>query len=93
MIAANPPIAMGAMRYLYEQGVTVPKDISVIAYEDNVLCGYSIPALTAVNIQKECMGETAAEMLLKRLEEPERPWEVQRIASYLVERDSVLRSA
>ena len=89
MITANAPIAMGAMRYLHEQNVRVPEDISVIAYEDNVLCGYSIPALTAVNIQKECMGETAAEVLLKRLAEPGKPWEVTKIRPYLVERDSV----
>ena len=91
VITANAPIAMGVLRYLHEQKVEVPEDISVVAYEDSVLCGYAVPALTTINIQKECMGETAAEMLLERLADPEKPWETRKIHPYLVERDSVLR--
>lgn len=90
VVAANAPIAIGALRYLQEQKVSVPEDISVIAYEDSVLCGYAIPALTAVNIQKEYMGEAAAGMLLDRLADLDRPWETQKIHPYIVERNSVL---
>lgn len=91
VVMANAPIAMGAMRYLYEQKLRVPDDISIVAYEDNVLCGYAVPALTTINIQKEYMGERAAEMLLERLANPAKPWEVVRAKPYLVERDSVSR--
>ncbi len=70
LVAANPQAALGIMRYLSEQHVRIPQDISIIAYEDNALCGYAIPPLTAINIQKEKMGVQAAEMLLSRLENP-----------------------
>lgn len=88
---ANAPIIMGATRFLYEQKLRIPDDISVIAYEDNILCGYSVPAMSAVNTQKEYMGAKAADMLLDRLANPGKPIEAFRTQPYLVERDSVLQ--
>lgn len=89
VIGANAAIAVGAMRYLFEQSVYVPKDISFMVYEDNVLCGYMVPALTAVNIQKECMGEKAVEMMLERLASPDKPYMSTEVLPYLVERGSI----
>ncbi len=86
---ANPQIAMGAIRFLMEQGLRIPQDVSVIAYEDNSLCGYASPAMTAVNIQKERMGEAAVSLLLARIADPEKEIESVTVDSYLVERDSV----
>lgn len=87
--AANPQVAMGAIRFLMQQGVRIPEDCSCIAYEDNSLCGYSAPGLTAINIQKERMGEEAVSLLLGRIAEPGRPLQSVQVDSYLVERDSV----
>lgn len=87
---ANPQIAMGAIRFLREQGVDVPHDVSFIAYEDNSLCGYSSPPLTAINIQKEAMGERAADMLLRRVADRQKPVESEIVSAHLVERGSVL---
>lgn len=86
---ANGPTVMGAMRFIYEQKLRIPDDISVIGYEDNIMCAYSVPAMTAVNIQKEHMGAKAADMLLDRLAEPGKPVEDFKMQPYLVERDSV----
>ena len=77
------------MRYLQEQGVLIPQDVSVIAYEDNALCGYSVPALTAVNIQKETMGGLAVKTLIARISKPDKPIESIYVDQFLVERDSV----
>lgn len=87
--AANEPIAMGIMRYLYEQKIRIPDDVSVIAYEDSVLGGYATPALTTVNIHKEQMGAIAANLLLKRMEAPERPLESRMVQPQLILRASV----
>ncbi len=91
IVGANAPITTGAMRYLYEQGLRIPDQVSVVAYEDNILCGYAVPALTTVNIRKEYMGEQAAEMMLERLARPRRPREALKVQPYLVERNSVCR--
>lgn len=90
IIAANGQSALGAMRYLYELGIRIPDQVSVIAYEDSSVCGYATPALTSVNIRKEEMGRQAAQCLLQRIREPDRPVKSIRIPPYMVYRDSVM---
>jgi len=89
IVAANGQLALGAMRYLYEQGVRIPDEVSIVAYEDSSLSGYAIPPLTTVNIQKEKMGTEAARCLLERIRNPKKPVEKIVIPSYMVIRDSV----
>ena len=91
LVTAHEPIALGAMRYLYEQGVRVPEDISITSYETSVLGGYSIPPLTSVNIKKEEMGAIAAKMLLERIENPGAPLQKHIIDPELVIRASVAK--
>lgn len=89
IVGANGQIVIGAMNYLYKQGVRIPEDISVIAYEDSSLCGYCIPALTSVNIRKEDMGFQAAKCLMARIRDPEKEIEHHLTHPYMVYRDSV----
>ena len=89
LVTAHEAIALGAMRYLYEQGIRIPEDISVTSYETSVLGGYSTPPLTSVNIKKEEMGAIAAQMLLKRIEDPNVPLQKHIIDPELVVRASV----
>ncbi|MBQ7017211.1 MAG: LacI family DNA-binding transcriptional regulator [Firmicutes bacterium] len=89
VLTANAEIALGAERYLHEQGQRVPDDISVMGYDDNAISGYAIPALSTINIRKDVMGQKAAELLLKRLDDPDRACEKIEVHPYLVERDSV----
>ena len=89
LVTAHEAIALGAMRYLYEQGIRIPEGISVTSYETSVLGGYSTPPLTSVNIKKEEMGAIAARMLLKRIEDPNLPLQKHIIDPELVVRASV----
>lgn len=89
VLTANGHLALGAMRYLYEQNVRVPEDISIVAYEDSSISGYATPALTTVNIHKEQMGAIAARCLLDRLQNPNKDVEAIIVPADLVIRDSV----
>lgn len=89
VMSANGHMASGIMRYLYEQRVRIPDDISIIAYEDSSMCGYATPALTAINIRKEELGSLAAKKLIERIRNPEIPVEIRSLPPYLVRRDSV----
>ena len=93
IMAANGQSASGVMSYLYEQGVRVPDDLSIIAYEDSSMCGYATPALTAVNIRKEELGSLAAGMLIERIRNPELSPEIHALPPYLVRRGSVRNRA
>ena len=89
IVAANAPLALGAVRYLTEIGVKIPEDISIVVYEDSLLCGYSTPALSAINIRKEKMGQIAAGLMLERLANPDTASRILTVDPYLVNRDSV----
>ena len=89
MVTAHEAIALGVMRYLHEQNIRVPEDVSVTSYETSVLGGYSIPPLTSVNVKKEEMGAIAARMLVNRIENPAAPLQECVIDPELVVRGSV----
>ena len=89
IVTANSQSATGVMSYLYEIGVRVPDEISIISYADSSLCGYAVPALTSVNICKEEMGQAAAKCLIERIQNPDRELEMRVIHPYMVYRNSV----
>lgn len=89
IVTANGQSATGVMSYLYEIGVRIPEDISIISYEDSSICGYAAPALTSVNIRKEELGQTAALCLIERIRNPNKEIEAKVISPYMVHRDSV----
>ena len=89
IVTANGQSATGIMSYLYEIGVRIPEDISIISYEDSSICGYAAPALTSVNIRKEELGKRAAKSLIERIQNPNKEIELTVVHPYMVERDSV----
>ena len=86
---ANGQSAAGVLRFLYEQKVCVPDDVSVVVYEDSSLCGYATPALTSVNIRKEDLGYRAAQCLIARIQNPDKRVEINSVRPYLIRRNSV----
>ena len=89
VVAANETIALGAMRFFDEKGLRIPDDVSIAGYESSLLGEYSSPPLTSVAIGKHYMGESAVQMLLARIENPEMPPQSIRIEPRLVERATV----
>ena len=89
IVTANGQSATGIMSYLYEIGVRIPEDVSIVSYEDSSICGYAAPALTGVNVQKEELGKEAAKCLIERIQNPDKEVEIKVIHPYMVYRDSV----
>ena len=65
VFAASDPIAIGAMRSLYEHGYKIPEDISIIGFDDISVAEFSNPPLTTVHAPSEYMGEYAANFVAK----------------------------
>jgi LacI family transcriptional regulator len=57
----------GALQYLYEAGLNVPADISIISH-DNTLSAMCSPPITTVAIPFEEMGQTALSLFWERRE-------------------------
>ncbi|CAM02550.1 LacI family transcriptional regulator [Saccharopolyspora erythraea NRRL 2338] len=69
IVAANDFNAVGAISALEESGLEVPRDISVIGYDNTSLAALSHVALTTVDQPRREMGRLAAEALLQRVRE------------------------
>lgn len=66
--AANDPIAIGALRALLEEGISVPERVNVIGVNDISISKYVFPSLSTVKVHTEIMGETAVDTLLERMD-------------------------
>ena len=72
------------------EGYKIPENFSVIGFANGILSRHSSPKLTTVSQHGELMGETAAQMLIDRLEKKDQeiPLATKVIQTDLVERNS-----
>lgn len=82
-------IAAGVMGYLYEQGLRVPEDVSVISGERSMLTEHLTPVVTSVEINKKEAGIQAVRMMMRRLEQPDQPRQFKLVPVALWEGASV----
>lgn len=68
LFAYNDISAIGCMRAFQEAGLNVPRDISVVGFDDIPIASFSIPPLTTVRQPLSKMGRIAGETLLRRIE-------------------------
>lgn len=64
LVAANGPLARGAINGLLREGWKVPEDFSVVAVDDTRVCTEEEPAITRAAANPELLGAAAAEALL-----------------------------
>lgn len=87
--AACDTIAAGVMGYLYEQGLRVPEDVSVISGERSMLTEHLTPVVTSVELNKKDAGVQAVRMMMRRLEQPDLPRQLRLVPVALWEGASV----
>jgi LacI family transcriptional regulator len=56
-------MAMGAIQQAREMGRTVPRDLSVIGYDDIPMASTFVPPLTTISQQGPLIGQTAAQLM------------------------------
>ena len=71
IVGCNDANALAAMGALREKGITVPKDMSVIGFDDIPASQESWPPLSTMRVDKISMGRKAAQRLLQKLDEGE----------------------
>jgi len=64
IFASSDMIALGAIRALQRQGVSVPEDVSIVGYDDVQLARYSRPALTTIRQDLSKAGSLMVAKLL-----------------------------
>ncbi|NRT50739.1 LacI family transcriptional regulator [Clostridium beijerinckii] len=89
VFCANDDIGVGAMKAIFEAGLKVPEDISIIGFDDSNFCNYVTPPLTSVRKDSLAMSEYGGKNLLNLIKNKEVDKEKVYIQSQLVVRKSV----
>ncbi|MEF9974991.1 MAG: LacI family DNA-binding transcriptional regulator [Clostridia bacterium] len=83
--------AMSAYAAIYEAGLRIPEDLSVMGYDNIELCNAMSPSLSTISISHEKLGEVAALKLLEIIRSPYPELEIQHkivLKPFLVPRNS-----
>ena len=86
----NDGIALGILRGLADDGVSVPGDVRVIGFDGLSQGAYSVPMLTTVATDFKGMADTALTLLMRRIENPDDEFFPQtvNVGYKLIERES-----
>jgi DNA-binding LacI/PurR family transcriptional regulator len=93
IICVNDFMALGVLRALREQGLAVPRDVSVVGYDNIGLSEYATPALTTVNVPRDQIGHAVSSALLPSHENTGDELHDIIIQPELIVRDSTGRAA
>ncbi|MBW8034910.1 MAG: LacI family transcriptional regulator [Planctomycetes bacterium] len=67
IIAASNLISLGAMRAIYEEGLKIPDEISMISFDDQPYSDYLATPMTTVAQQTTEMGQIAFKLLMSQI--------------------------
>ena len=88
VFCVNDLIALGALDGARAQGVRIPEDLWIVGHDDIEMASWEAFDLTTVRQRIGEMVEKALQMLLARIENPEKEFEFSRFPSQLVVRGS-----
>jgi LacI family transcriptional regulator len=88
VLAANDLMALGVMAELRAAGLTIPRDVSVIGFDDIAFAASAEPPLTTVCLPRVELGRRAVEALMTNIEHPESHGVQVNIPTYLITRAS-----
>lgn len=66
LFCANDEMAVGALSYFHEAGISVPRDVSVLGYDDTSSGEHSAPRLTSVHVPWRAITLSGLNALLNR---------------------------
>jgi DNA-binding LacI/PurR family transcriptional regulator len=88
IFAANNLMTLGALNAIHQKGLNIPRDVAIVGFDDMPWAPSLAPPLTAVAQPTYELGCTAADFLLSRIADPERPVEQICLRTTLVIRES-----
>ena len=88
IFAANDSMAVGALSALVDEGLNVPRDMSVVGFDDIPIAHYVSPPLTTIGVDLAELGRRAFALLGESIAEPRRDARQECIGTTLVVRKS-----
>lgn len=88
LVCGNDEMASGAMNYARENGLSLPKDLSVVGFDDVIFARYIHPKLTTILNPVNEMGKMAAKLVLNKIYQIKEPNIQQIFKPSLIVRES-----
>jgi LacI family transcriptional regulator, fructose operon transcriptional repressor len=73
LFTTNSLLAAGALQAIRERQLTIPNDIALVTFDETTWASLVQPAITLIDQPTYEIGKTAAELLLQRIADPNRP--------------------
>ena len=68
VVCSNDMTAIGVMREAYDYGMIIPRDLSVVGFDDIRLSSFTTPPLTTVQMSQTLLAEYAFKALINEVE-------------------------
>jgi LacI family transcriptional regulator/LacI family repressor for deo operon, udp, cdd, tsx, nupC, and nupG len=88
VLACSDELAFGAMHALYDAGLSIGADVSLVGFDDLPLAAHTHPPLTTLHQPRRRVGEQLAALLLAAIENRERSTESLMLSPRLIVRRS-----
>jgi len=89
LVCANDAMASGSITYAREQGLSLPKDLSIIGFDNIIFARHTYPKLTTIDNPVNLMGHMAAKLVLKNVYERKDISIIHSFEPTLITRESV----
>ena len=81
-------MAQGVLAEIQSRNIPIPDTVAVIGFGDQVFAAHTHPALTTVRIDRERIGQEAADALLARIQDRPVKNKIVDIGFSIIERES-----
>lgn len=82
-------VAYELIVHLQDQGYRIPEDVSIASFDNDIYSTLSTPQITTVDVNMGEMAITVAEMILNKIDNPERKYGRMLVKGNIIYRDSV----
>jgi len=90
IFAANDAVAFGVLKAAIERGIRIPKNVSLIGFDNVDFAAIVHPPLTTIHQSKYEIGQAAVNILLRLAKGKDKSPENRVLGVELIERDSVM---
>lgn len=88
IFAINDELAIGILRGFNQRGLSVPRDVAIIGYDDIEDARFVTPSLTTISQPIDDIGKTALTLITKKLDQPPQGIQEIELPTTLVVRES-----
>jgi len=88
VFAHNDMMAIGALEALGARGLSCPRDVAIVGYNDTQMTAHTAPPITTVRLPAYDLGRLAGDMAVRLMDDPDDPPPSLSLPPSLVVRDS-----